>query len=106
MKFVGKKTSNLEVSNAVGIAENDNYTTYDNLADKILDIRPRDSYKFGISRSNLISLQKKIRDDNRSNETLILQNKTVEKLKQVFSSVFPENHRKNTEMRVTKEVNR
>jgi len=60
---VGKETSNLDAVNVIGITQEDNYTIYDNLADKILDIRPRDSYKFGISRSNLISLQKKIREN-------------------------------------------
>ena len=103
VKFVGKETANLDVSNVVGII-GDNHTTYDNLVDKILDIRPRNSYKFGISRSNLIALQKKIRDGNRSDEPLRLQNKTIEKLKQVFSGGFPENywksHRKNTEIMV------
>ena len=61
VKFVGKETANLDAANTIGIE--DNYTVYDNLADKILEIRPRDSYRFGISRSNLISLQKKIRQN-------------------------------------------
>ena len=48
----------------VGVTEDsDSCTVYDNLEKKILDIRPRDSYRFGISRSNLISLQKKIREN-------------------------------------------
>ena len=75
VRFVGKETTNLDVSNVVGIVENDN-TTYDNLVDKILDIRPRDSYKFGISRSNLIALQKKIRETGLAK----LHKKTLQKI--------------------------
>ena len=74
VKFVGKETVNLDAANTIGIG--DNYTVYDNLADKILDIRPRDSYKFRISRSNLISLQKKIRE----NGMVKLHRKTIEKI--------------------------
>ena len=87
IKFVGKETANLDAANMMGIAENDNCTVYDNLADKILDIRPRDSYRFGISRSNLISLQKKIR----KNGITKLQKKTIEKLKNAFSDAVSEN---------------
>ena len=76
VKFVGKETANLDAANEMGIANDDNYTIYDNLADKILDIRPRDSYKFGISRSNLISLQKKIRE----NGIAKLHKKTIDKI--------------------------
>jgi len=54
------------------------HTTYDNLEEKILQIRPKDSYKFGISRSNLISLQKKIRD--KTDGVLHLQKKTIQKI--------------------------
>ena len=76
VKFVGKETANLDAANVMGIGIDDNCTIYDNLADKILDIRPRDSYKFGISRSNLISLQKKIRE----NGIAKLHKKTIEKI--------------------------
>ena len=107
VKFVGKETANLDAANTIGIE--DNYTVYDNLADRILNIRPRDSYRFGISRSNLIALQKKIRGDG-CDKPIRLQNKTIEKLKQVFSGVFPENsrknHRKDTEIMIAGEVNK
>ena len=76
VKFVGKEVTNLDATNTIGIAEKDNYTIYDNLADKILDIRPKDSYKFGISRSNLIAIQKKIRE----NGVVKLHKKTIEKI--------------------------
>ncbi len=72
----------------MGIVEND-YTVYDDLADKLLDIRPRDSYRFGISRSNLISLQKKIRENGMPR----LQKGTLEKLKKAFSSIISGNSR-------------
>ena len=76
VKFIGKETANLDATNTIGIADNNDHTIYDNLADKILDIKPRDSYKIGISRSNLISLQKKIR----KNGVLRLHKKTIEKV--------------------------
>jgi hypothetical protein len=60
----------------VGVTEDHGYTVYDNLEKKILSIRPKDSHKFGISRSNLISLQKKIRE----NGVLKLHKKTIEKI--------------------------
>ena len=104
IKFVGKETANLDAANTIGIAENDNYTVYDNLADKILDIRPRDSYKFGISRSNLISLQNKIRE----NGVLRLQKSTLEKLKRAFSNAvstnLPECNRNDTGKMIVEEV--
>ena len=85
IKFVGKETANLDTANTIGIE--DNYTIYDNLADKILGIRPSDSYKLGISRSNLISLQKKIGENGMAK----LHKKTIEKLKRVFSGAVSEN---------------
>jgi len=77
IKYVGKEVANLDAANVLGVTEDsDSCTVYDNLEEKILDIRPRDSPKFGISRSNLISLQKKIRD----NGVLKLHKKTIEKI--------------------------
>jgi hypothetical protein len=110
IKYVGKEVANLDATNVLGITEDpDSCTVYDNLEEKILSIRPKDSYKFGLSRSNLISLQKKIRNKDGQSIPLKLQNKTVEALKQTFSSIFPENyrknHRKNTETMIVKEVN-
>ena len=69
--------ANLDASNILGVSEDsESYTVYDNLEEKILEIRPKDSHKFGISRSNLISLQKKIRE----NGVLKLHKKTIEKI--------------------------
>ena len=77
IKYVGKEVANLDASNILGVTENsDSCTVYDNLQEKILEIRPKDSYRFGISRSNLISLQKKIR----KNGVLKLHKKTIEKI--------------------------
>ena len=102
IKFVGKEVVSLDVANTIGIE--DNYTIYDNLADKILNIRPRDSYRFGISRSNLISIQKKIRE----NGVMKLHKKTIEKLKSVFSGAVSENlpdcNRNDTGKVIVKEV--
>ena len=77
IKYVGKEVTNLDATDVLGVSENsESCTVYDNLEEKILDIRPRDSRKFGISRSNLISLQKKIRE----NGVLKLHKKTIEKI--------------------------
>jgi hypothetical protein len=77
IKYVGKEVANLDVSNILGVSEDsESCTVYENLEEKILEIRPKDSHKFGISRSNLISLQKKIR----ANGVLKLHKKTIEKI--------------------------
>ena len=77
IKYVGKEVANLDASNVLGVTEDlGSCTVYDNLEEKILQIRPRDSHKFGISRSNLISLQRKIR----KNGVLKLHKKTIEKI--------------------------
>jgi len=61
IKYVGKEVANLDASNILGVTSDESCTAYDNLEEKILQIRPRDSHRFGISRSNLIAIQKKIR---------------------------------------------
>ena len=69
--------ANLDASNILGVSgDSESCTVYENLEEKILEIRPKDSYRFGISRSNLISLQKKIRE----NVVLKLHKKTIEKI--------------------------
>ena len=76
IKYVGKEVAKLDGSNILGVTQDESCTVYDNLEEKILDIRPRDSHRFGISRSNLISLQKKIRE----NGIAKLHKKTIEKI--------------------------
>ena len=76
IKYVGKEVANLDASNILGVTHDESCTVYDPLEEKILGIRPRDSHKFGISRSNLISLQRKIRE----NGVLKLHKKTIEKI--------------------------
>jgi len=89
IKYVGKEVSNLDASNVLGVTEDqDNCTVYNNLEKKILEIRPRDSYKFGISRSNLIAIQKRIR----SNDSQVkLQKGTIKKLQKAFSGIVSGN---------------
>jgi hypothetical protein len=42
--------TNLDAANVLGVTEDsDSCTVYDNLEEKILEIRPKDSYRFGIS---------------------------------------------------------
>ena len=107
IKYVGKEVANIDASNVLGVTEDSSCTVYDNLEEMILSIRPRDSHRFGISRSNLIAIQKRIRSKDVS--YLKLQSKTIEKLKHAFSSIFPDNYRKNyrknTETMIVKEVN-
>ena len=79
IKYVGKEISNLDVSNVLGVnGILDSCTVYDNLEEKILNIRPKNAYKFGISRSNLISIQKKIRC--KTGVILKLHKKTIQKI--------------------------
>lgn len=85
--------ANLDATNMLGVPEDSDCTVYENLEEKILDIRPRDSHRFRISRSNLIAIQKKIRSKDALSPKL--QSKTIERLKQIFSGNFPENTRKN-----------
>ena len=83
IKYVGKEVANLDAANVLGVFEDsESCTVYDNLKEKILEIRPRDSHRFGISRSNLISLQKKIRE----NGVLKLHKKTIKKI--ITSSII------------------
>ena len=90
IKYVGKEVANLDASNILGVSEDSDCTVYDNLEEKILDIRPRDSHRFGISRSNLIAIQKRIR----SNDSQIkLQKGTIERLQKAFSDVVSGNSR-------------
>jgi hypothetical protein len=77
IKYVGKEVANLDATNVLGVSEDsESCTVYDNLEERILEIRPRDSHRFGISRSNLISLQKKIREKG----VLKLHKRTIEKI--------------------------
>ena len=55
--FSPKTNLNLDAPNILGITQDERYAVYDNLKGKMLDIRPRDSCKFGIFQSNLILLQ-------------------------------------------------
>jgi hypothetical protein len=44
-----ERRSNQDTANVLGVIETaDSHTTYDNLEEKIRDIRPRDSHRFGI----------------------------------------------------------
>ena len=92
IKYVGKEVANLDASNVLGVTEDlDSCTVYDNLEKKILEIRPKDSHRFGISRSNLIAIQKKIR----SNDSQVkLQKGTIKKLQKAFSGIVSGNFRK------------
>ena len=91
IKYTGKEITNLDATNVLGVTEtSDSYTVYDNLEERILNIRPKDAYKFGISRSNLISIQKKIRNKD---SQIKLQKKTMDKLKKAFSDIVSGNFR-------------
>jgi len=77
IRYVGKEVANLDAANVLGVTQDsDGCIVYENLEKKILQIRLKNSHKFGISRSNLISLQKKIRE----NGVIKLHKKTIEKI--------------------------
>ncbi len=91
IKYVGKEVANLDASNILGVSEDsEGCIVYDNLEEKILDIRPRDSYKLGISRSNLIAIQKKIRSKD---SQVKLQKGTIKMLQKAFSDTVSGNFR-------------
>ena len=90
IRCVGKEVVNLDAANVLGITEDSNCTVYDNLEEKILRIRPRDSYRYGISRSNLIAIQKKIKNKD---SQVKLQKGTIERLQKAFSDVVSGNFR-------------
>jgi hypothetical protein len=90
IKYVGKEVANLDASNILDITSDESCIVYDNLEEKILDIRPRDSHKFGMSRSNLIAIQKRIK----SNDSHVkLQKGTIKKLQKAFSGTVSGNFR-------------
>ena len=90
IKYVGKEVANLDASNILGVTHNESCTVYDNLEKKILDIRPKDSHRFGISRSNLMAIQKRIRCKD---SQVKLQKGTINRLQRAFSDVVSGNFR-------------
>ena len=59
--YMGKESNELEASNVLGVFDG-NYAEYLDIESKILRRKPDQAYKFGISRGNLFTLQKKIKD--------------------------------------------
>ncbi len=105
IKYVGREIANLDASNILGVTSDESCTVYDNLEKKILHIRPRDSHRFGISRSNLIAIQKRIRSkDSQVN----LQKGTIKKLQKAFSDAvsgnFRNDNRKDSDSTIEQEV--
>ena len=90
IKYVGKEVANLDATNVLGVTDDSSCTVYDNLEEKILEIRPRDSHKFGISRSNLMSIQKRIRCKD---SQVKLQKSTISRLQKAFSDAVSGNFR-------------
>lgn len=85
INHIGKESNNLEDSNITGI-DSESYVQYHDIAEKILSIRPRDSWRIRISRSNLMLLQRKISENhhvNLHNSTLhkIIQNQNIQRKK-------------------------
>ena len=106
IKYVGKEVANLDASNVLGVSEDsESCPIYENLEEKILEIRPRDSHKFGISRSNLIVIQKRIRNND---SQVKLQKGTIKKLQKAFSDVvsgnFRNENRKDSDSMIEQEV--
>jgi len=83
INYIGKESNNLDESNTTGI-DSESYTRYENIAEKILDIRPKDAWKIGISRSNLISLQNKVNQ----NKSIGLHHETRQKIINYVELIF------------------
>ena len=75
IRYIGKESHNIEESNVMGVNQ-EPYAQYLDIVEKILTIRPKDCWKIGISRSNLMLLQKKIRQNHFVN----LHNSTLHKI--------------------------
>ena len=73
--YIGKESNELEESNILGVSDK-NYTEYQDIENKILQIKPAQAFKLGLSRTNLITLQKKVR----KKIPLRLQNRTLAKI--------------------------
>ena len=75
IQYIGKESHNIEESNVIGVNQ-EPYSQYLDIAEKILSIHPKDSWRIGISRSNLMLLQKKIKQNHLVN----LHNTTLQKI--------------------------
>ena len=80
--YIGKESNELEETNVIGVSTN-NYTNYVDIKNKILQIKPSNAYKFNLSRTNLINLQKKIKNKI----PIKIQNRTFTKLENHASRV-------------------
>ena len=80
--YIGKESNELEESNILGVSDR-NYTEYQDIANKILQIKPTQAFKLGISRTNLITLQKKIKNKI----PIRLQNRTLAKISRYSSPI-------------------
>jgi len=95
IKYVEKEVANLDAANVLGVSEDsESCTVYNNLKEKILEIRPRDSHGFGISRSNLIAIHKKIKIND---SQIKLQKGIIKKLQKVFSGIVSRNFRNDSD---------
>ena len=83
INYIGKESHNIEKSNILGV-DSKPYTRYENIAEKILDIRPKDAWKIGISRSNLILLQNKVN----KNKSMKLHHYTQQKIINYAELIF------------------
>jgi len=73
--YIGKESNEIEESKVLGVSY-ENYTEYQDIESKILQIKPAQAFKLGISRTNLITLKKKIRNKI----PIKIQNRTFTKL--------------------------
>ena len=80
--YIGKESNELEETNVIGVST-DNYTNYVDIKNKILQIKPSNAYKFNLSRTNLINLQKRIKNKI----PIKIQNRTFTKLENHASRV-------------------
>ena len=83
INYIGKESNNLDEANTTGI-HSEPYTRYENIAEKILHIRPKDAWKIGISRSNLMALQNKVN----SNKSIGFHHETRQKIINYAELIF------------------
>jgi len=87
--YIGKESNEIEESKVLGVSDR-NYTEYQDIENKILQIRSTQAFKLGISRTNLITLQKKIRNKI----PIKLQNRTYEKISRYSGPILMQIYQK------------
>jgi len=87
--YIGKESNEIEESKVLGVSDR-NYTEYQDIESKILQIKPAQAFKLGISRTNLITLKKKIRNKI----PVKLQSRTISKISRYSGPILMQIYQK------------